>query len=191
MSSKYLLIAGMFTFENRWRENCIGFKISCRSDASPLPSSLIRTLAWQSLRWQSLAVAPEKLQRIVNDIATLNLLEVAELNKLLKTTLNIADAPVMAYGGALPLAAKQEEEEEEAAPVKVQTSFTVKLLKFEDTKKVGVIKELKNLVEGMNLVQAKKFVESAPAVVKADIAKDEAEKLMAALTAAGATCEIV
>nr|CAG4652388.1 EOG090X0O3H [Triops cancriformis] len=144
-----------------------------------------------SLRWQSAAAGPEKLQRIVNDIAALNLLEVAELNKLLKTTLNIADAPVMAYGAPPPTAAKAEEEEEEAAPVKVQTSFTVKLLKFDETRKVAIIKEMKNLVEGMNLVQAKKFVESAPAVVKADVAKDEADKLVAALNAAGATCEIV
>ena len=53
----------------------------------------------------------------------------------------------------------------------------MKLNKFDPAKKVAIIKEIKSLVEGMNLVQAKKFVESAPAVVKADIAKDEAEKL--------------
>ena len=47
-----------------------------------------------------------------------------------------------------------------------------------------------NLVEGMNLVQAKKFVESAPAVVKADIAKDEADKVKEALLAVGGECEI-
>ena len=47
----------------------------------------------------------------------------------------------------------------------------MKLLKFDTAKKVALIKELKNQVEGMNLVQAKKFVESAPAVVKSDISK--------------------
>jgi ribosomal protein L7/L12 len=46
------------------------------------------------------APAQEKLQRIVSDISQLTLVEVAELNKLLKTTLNIPDAPVMAYGAA-------------------------------------------------------------------------------------------
>ena len=46
------------------------------------------------------------------------------------------------------------------------------------------------MIEGMNLVQAKKFVESAPAVVKADIAKDEAEKILAALVAVGGEAEM-
>jgi large subunit ribosomal protein L7/L12 len=78
-----------------------------------------------------------------------------------------------------------QEEEEVAAPQAVQTSFTVKLHKFDADKKVAIIKEIKNLVEGMNLVQAKKFIESCPAVVKADIAKDEAEKIKAALAAVG------
>ena len=71
-----------------------------------------------------------------------------------------------------------------------QTSFSVKLESFDNAKKVTLIKEIKNLVEGMNLVQAKKFVESCPTVVKADLSKDEAEKLKEALTAAGATCKI-
>ena len=84
---------------------------------------------------------------------------------------------------AAPAAAPAEEEEPEPV-VAVQTSFTLKLDKFDDSKKVALIKELKNQLEGMNLVQAKKFVESCPAVVKADIAKDDAEKLKTALEAA-------
>merc|ERR1712080_697386 len=100
--------------------------------------------------------------------------------------LNISDAPVMMAGPATAAApAAKEEEEEEAAPQVIQTSFTVKLNKFDPAKQVAIIKEIKNLVEGMNLVQAKKFVEGAPAVVKADIAKDEAEKILAALVAVG------
>ena len=90
---------------------------------------------------------------------------------------------------AEPAAAPAEEEEAEPAAA-VQTSFIIKLDKFDEAKKVALIKELKNQMEGMNLVQAKKFVESTPAVVKADIAKDEAEKLKTALEAAGATCSI-
>ena len=89
---------------------------------------------------------------------------------------------------AAPAAAPVDEEPEQV--VAVQTSFTIKLDKFDEAKKVALIKELKNQMEGMNLVQAKKFVESSPAVVKADIAKDEAEKLKTALEAAGATCSI-
>merc|ERR1739842_281999 len=104
-----------------------------------------------------------------------------------KSKLNISDAPVMMAGAA---AAAPVEEEEEAAPQVIQTSFTVKLNKFDASKKVAIIKEIKALVEGMNLVQAKKFVESAPAVVKADIAKDEAEKIQAALQAVGGECVV-
>ena len=90
---------------------------------------------------------------------------------------------------AAPQAA-QEEEEEAAPAIAVQTSFTLKMDKYDEGKKVALIKELKNQMEGMNLVQAKKFVESCPTVVKADIAKDEAEKLKAAFEAVGATCSI-
>lgn len=68
--------------------------------------------------------------------------------------------------------------------------FQVKLTKFDDKQKVALIKEVKNLLEGFNLVQAKKFVESAPTVVKADVSKDEAEKLKEALSKVGAVIEI-
>merc|ERR1711990_370594 len=137
-----------------------------------------------------MGVYPEKIVTIVDQISGLNLLEVADLNALLKSKLNISDAPVMMAGG--PVAAPKVEEEEEAvaAPTQVQTSFTVKLEKFDAAKKVAIIKEIKSIVEGMNLVQAKKFVESAPAVVKADIAKDEAEKIQAALQAVGGECVV-
>ena len=137
-------------------------------------------------------VYSDKIVQIVDQISSLNLLEVADLNSLLKSRLNISDAPVMMSAGPAAAApAKTEEEEEEAsAPAAVQTSFTVKLNKFDAAKKVAIIKEIKNIVEGMNLVQAKKFVESAPAVVKADIAKEEADKIKETLTALGAECSV-
>ena len=50
----------------------------------------------------------EKISKIVDDISTLNFLEVADLNSLLKARLNISDAPVMMAGGAAPVAAKVE-----------------------------------------------------------------------------------
>lgn len=58
----------------------------------------------------SQAAPAEKLQRIVNDISQLNLIEVAELNQLLKVTLKIPDAPVMAYGAAPAAAPAQAKE---------------------------------------------------------------------------------
>uniref|UniRef100_A0A131XJN3 Large ribosomal subunit protein bL12m n=1 Tax=Hyalomma excavatum TaxID=257692 RepID=A0A131XJN3_9ACAR len=134
---------------------------------------------------------PEKITRIVDDIAKLTLMEVADLNELLKKTLNIQETPMMAGAWAAPAAAAAQEEDEAEKVTKVQTSFTVKLLKFDEAKKIQLIKEMKNLMEGVNLVQAKKFVESVPQVVKADLAKDEAEKLKASIEMAGGTCEIV
>lgn len=130
-----------------------------------------------------------KLLGIVTEIAKLNLLEVSELSALLKKTLNLPDAPMVAYGSGA-VAAAPAEEEEEAAPKTVQTSFKVKLISFDDSKKIALIKELKNLLTDMNLVQAKKFIESAPAFVKEDIPRDEAEKLKEALEKMGATIEI-
>jgi len=138
-------------------------------------------------------VYPEKISAIVDQISALNLLEVADLNQLLKKRLNISDAPVMMAGAgvaAAPAAAPEAVEEEEEAPQAVQTSFTIKMEKYDASKKVALIKEIKNQVEGMNLVQAKKFVESCPAVVKTDIGKDEAESLKKALEAVGAECTV-
>lgn len=132
-----------------------------------------------------------KLLAIVSDIAKLNLLEVSELSALLKKTLNLPDAPVVSYAaGGAPAAAPAEEEAEAAAPSVVQTAFKVKLVSFDESKKIVLIKELKNQCEGMNLVQAKKFIESAPAFVKEDISKDDAEQLKAALEKLGAVIEI-
>lgn len=133
-----------------------------------------------------------KLLNIVNEISTLNLLEVSELSKLLKKTLNLPDAPMMmgSFGGNFATNKVAAEDEEEVAPKKVQTSFKVKLMKFDEKQKVPLIKEIKNLLEGMNLVQAKKFVESAPTTVKEDVTKDESAKLKEALEKVGATIEI-
>lgn len=133
-----------------------------------------------------------KLNKIVDEIATLNLLEVSELSGLLKKRLNLPDAPMIPAFGTMQMGGspKSEEDEEEAAPKKVQTAFKVKLMKFDEKQKVALIKEVKNLLEGMNLVQAKKFVESAPTIVKEDISKEEADKLKEALSKVGAQIEI-
>jgi len=140
-------------------------------------------------------VYSEKIEKIVDQIGGLSLMEVSDLNALLKQKFNISDAPVMMAGsvaGSAPAAAgAPAQEEEEPEVVAVQTSFTLQLESFDAGKKVALIKEIKSNVEGMNLVQAKKFVESAPAVVKADLSKDESEKLKKALESVGAVCKIV
>lgn len=136
--------------------------------------------------------ANPKLTKICDEISTLNLLEVSELSSLLKKKLNLPETSFMPQMGMMPAAggAAAEEDEEAAAPKKVQTSFKVKMVKFDEKQKVALIKEIKSLMEGMNLVQAKKFVESAPTLVKDDVSKEEAEKLKEALSKVGAVIEI-
>ncbi|CAH0723141.1 unnamed protein product, partial [Brenthis ino] len=170
-----------------------------------LPFSQLRSFSRCSILQQDVAEAinpltippPEgvdkpvspKIEKIVSEITTLNLLEVSELSQVLKKRLNLPDAPVMPMGG-FAMAAPAAQEEEDTTPKTVKTSFTVKMTKFDEKQKVALIKEVKSLLEGFNLVQAKKFVESVPTVVKADISKDEAEKLKEALSKVGAVIEI-
>ncbi|XP_058804436.1 large ribosomal subunit protein bL12m [Phymastichus coffea] len=124
-----------------------------------------------------------KIDKLAQEITALNLLEVAELSDLLKKRLNLPDAPAMPVGSQFMMAPKVEEEE--VAPKVVKSSFTVKLTKFDEKQKVPLIKEIKNLIPGTNLVQAKKFVESLPQVVKADISKEESEQLKEILAKVG------
>lgn len=139
-----------------------------------------------------------KIQTLVDEISKLNLIEVSDLNELLRKRLNIRDVPMAAPVGFMPAgaaaggAAKKADEEDKGdeLPKATKSSFKVKLLKFDDAKKVALIKEIKTVVENMNLVQAKKFVESSPQVLKNDVSKDEAEKLKAQLEKVGATIEI-
>lgn len=133
-----------------------------------------------------------KIQQLVDDIAKLNLIEVSDLNELLRKKLNIKDVPV-SYAAApagAPAAAKKEEEVQESMPKPVKSSFKLKLVKFDETKKVNLIKEIKALGENINLVQAKKFVESLPQVFRDNIGKEDAEKLKAQLEKAGGVCQI-
>ena len=97
--------------------------------------------------------ADPKIRSIVDQISKLTLLEVAELNTVLKETLKIPDAPVMAFAGSATAAAPQAQEEEEVETKTIQTAFTLKITKFDDGKKVALIKEIKTIVEGLNLVQ--------------------------------------
>ncbi|XP_054891061.1 39S ribosomal protein L12, mitochondrial isoform X2 [Poeciliopsis prolifica] len=130
-----------------------------------------------------------KIQQLVSDIASLTLIEVSDLNELLKKTLNIQDVGMMPMGAmaASAVPAAQATEEEEVPVKKEKTQFTVKLTELKAADKVKLIKEVKNCIQGLNLVQAKKLVESLPQEIRANVSKDEAEKLKAALEAAGGT----
>ncbi|KAJ7315922.1 hypothetical protein JRQ81_002084 [Phrynocephalus forsythii] len=130
-----------------------------------------------------------KIQQLVQDIASLTLLEISDLNELLKKTLRIQDmgfmptAGMMAAGQPAPVAVEEEELPKKAEKV----FYTVKLTEVKAAEKVKLIKEVKNCLENINLVQAKKLVESLPCEIKADISKDDAEKIKAALESAGGT----
>ncbi|VDP88593.1 unnamed protein product [Echinostoma caproni] len=133
-----------------------------------------------------------KITRIVDEISTLTLLEVADLTELLQKKLNI-QTPTAFMPTMMPTAANSPPPDEaEEQQTSVKSSFTVKLMKFDASKKVPLIKEIKQIVPDMNLVQAKKFVEasSAPGNIKADVSKEEAEEIKKVLEAVGATVEI-
>jgi len=127
-----------------------------------------------------------KISAIVDQISQLTLLETADLVSSLKSRLNIPDLPVggFAAGPAAPAAAPVEEEE--AAPAAAEkTLFTLKLQSFEAGSKPKVIKEVKNLL-GLSLVDSKKFVESAPKMMKESVPKEDAEKIVATMKELGA-----
>ena len=96
--------------------------------------------------------------------------------------------PMGGFAAAAPAAAAPAAvEEEEAAPAaQAKTLFNLKLQSFEASAKPKVIKEVKSML-GLSLVDSKKFVESAPKMMKEGVAKEEAEKIVETLKALGAT----
>ncbi|CCE65056.1 hypothetical protein TPHA_0J02360 [Tetrapisispora phaffii CBS 4417] len=128
-----------------------------------------------------------KIASIVSEISKLTLLETSSLITELKTQLNIPDIAMPVAGAAVsagsadPTAAKAEEEEKPQE----KTIFTVKLEAFDAKSKPKIIKEIKNLL-GLSLVEAKKFVEAAPKVLKDNVAKEDADKIKATLEGLGA-----
>ncbi|KAL1893162.1 54S ribosomal protein L12, mitochondrial [Sporothrix stenoceras] len=134
------------------------------------------------------AAVDPKITTIVDQISQLTLLETASLVSSLKTRLNIPDLPVggFAAGPAAPAAAAEAAEEDDAPAAAAEKSlFTLKLESFETGSKPKVIKEIKGLL-GLSLVDSKKFVESAPKVMKESVPKEEAEKIIATLKELGA-----
>ena len=119
------------------------------------------------------------LQKIVDDLSSLTVLEAAELAKLLEEKWGVSAAAAVAVAG--PAAAA-------AAPAEEKTEFTVMLMAAGE-KKIEVIKEVRALT-GLGLKEAKDLVEGAPKAVKEGIPKDEAEKVKAQLEKAGAKVEL-
>jgi large subunit ribosomal protein L7/L12 len=121
------------------------------------------------------------LQKLVDDLSKLTVIEAAELSKLLEEKWGVsAAAPVAVAAAAAPGAA--------AAPAEEQTEFTVILANAGD-KKINVIKEVR-AITGLGLKEAKDLVEGAPKTVKEGVSKDDAAKMKAQLESAGAKVEL-
>ncbi|KAH7931260.1 ClpS-like protein [Leucogyrophana mollusca] len=129
--------------------------------------------------------ADPRIGRIVDDISGLTLLQAADLVTLLKTRLNIQEIAMPAASAPAPAAAAAEEVAEEEKP-KEKTIFNVKLQSFDAGAKPKIIREVKALVPNLTLIDAKKFVESVPKVLKENLAKEDADKLKATFEALGA-----
>ena len=119
------------------------------------------------------------LQKLVDDLTTLTVLEAADLAKMLEEKWGVSAAAAVAVAAA-PGAA--------AAAVEEKTEFTVVLTAIGD-KKIEVIKEVRALT-GLGLKEAKDLVEGAPKPVKEGVSKDEAEKVKVQLEKAGAKVEL-
>jgi large subunit ribosomal protein L7/L12 len=108
-------------------------------------------------------------------------------NSYSQTRLNIPDMAMGSFssGGPAPAAPAAAVEEEEAAPVQQEkTLFNLKLMSFEAGSKPKIIKEIKSML-GLSLVDSKKFVESAPKLMKESVPKEEAEKIVEVIKGLG------
>src|SRR6202042_1118265 len=124
------------------------------------------------------------LEKIVEDLSSLTVLEAAELSKLLEEKWGVsAAAPVAAAAAPGAAAAAPAEAAEE------QTEFTVVLTGGGD-KKINVIKEVRSIRPDLGLKEAKDLVEGAPQNVKENISKQEAEEVKKKLEEAGASVTI-
>ena len=165
-----------------------------RRSASVLPRAMrARTFAHSArvLNEGAPAQVPPKISAIVDSIEQLSLLEASTLVTELKTRLNITDIAMPSAAPAAPAAAPAESEEPAEEKPKEKTLFAVKFTGLtNDSAKAKVIKEVKALNSSMNLVEAKKFVESAPQVLKENVTKEDAEAIKKAIEAAGGSIEL-
>ncbi|AGK58213.1 50S ribosomal protein L7/L12 [Hyphomicrobium denitrificans 1NES1] len=122
-----------------------------------------------------------KIEKIVDDLSSLTVLEAAELAKALEEKWGVSAAAAVAV--AAPAAGGAG-----AAPVEEQTEFTV-ILKSGGDKKINVIKEVR-AITGLGLKEAKDLVEAGGKTVKEGISKDEAAKLKKQLEDQGAVVEV-
>jgi large subunit ribosomal protein L7/L12 len=121
------------------------------------------------------------LAKIVDDLSKLTVLQAAELAKMLEEKWGVsAAAPVAVAAGPAAAAAPAAEE---------QTEFTV-ILKSGGDKKLNVIKEVRTLISGLGIKEAKELVEAGGKTIKEGVTKEEAAKIKKQLEEQGAVVEI-
>ena len=123
------------------------------------------------------------LDKLVDDLSALSVLEAAELSKMLEEKWGVSAAAPVAVAAAGPAAAAPVEAAEE------QTEFTVVLTAGGD-KKINVIKEVRSVRPDLGLKEAKDLVEGAPQNVVENVSKQQAEEVAKKLTEAGASVSI-
>jgi large subunit ribosomal protein L7/L12 len=123
-----------------------------------------------------------KIEKLVEDLSSLTVLEAADLAKALEEKWGVSAAAAVAVAAAPGAGGAA------AAPVEEKTEFTVVLAAAGD-KKIEVIKEVR-AITGLGLKEAKDLVEAAPKPVKEAVSKDEAEKIKATLEKVGAKVEL-
>ena len=124
-------------------------------------------------------MASEKITAIVDEVAALSVLELAELVKEVEERFCVSAAAAVVAAG--PAAA--------AAPVEEKTEFDVVLAGFDAAAKIKVIKVVREIT-GQGLAEAKATVEGAPKTIKEAVSKDEAEELKKKIEEAGGKVEL-
>lgn len=124
------------------------------------------------------------LNKIVDELSGLTILEVAELVKTLETKWGVSAAAPVAVAAAAPAGGGGA-----AAPAAEKTEFDV-ILVDGGANKINAIKEVRAVVPGLGLAEAKKLVESVPQPLKQGATKEEAEEIKKKMEAAGAKVEI-
>lgn len=121
----------------------------------------------------------EKVQKLVDQVSELSVLEVSELVKALEEKFGVTAAPVAVAGAAAVAAAPEEE----------KTEFDV-VIADSGANKIGVIKAVREIKSDLGLVEAKNLVEKTPATVLEGAKKEDAEAAKKKLEEAGAKVEL-
>ncbi|MGQ9836983.1 MAG: 50S ribosomal protein L7/L12 [Cyanobacteriota bacterium] len=136
-------------------------------------------------------MASERVEKILEDLKALSLLEASELVKAIEEAFGVsAAAPVGGMMMAAPVAAAAAAAPAAAAePVEEQTAFDVILEAVPADKKIAILKVVRELT-GLGLKDAKDLVEAAPKAVKEGASKEEANEMKKKLEEAGATVKV-